>query len=64
MERVFLSSPTNSQMFTACCSTAICHDQARCPRCGNEVYPGEGYADHERDRMRWRMAFRRPHARD
>ena len=60
MNRVFLCSPTNSQMFTACCQTAICDNQARCPKCGEEVYPGEGKSDHERNKSRWLMAYRRP----
>lgn len=45
MKSVFHCSPTNSQPFTSCCETAICEDQAYCPICKAEVYPG--YADQD-----------------
>lgn len=57
MKRVFLCSPTNSTMFTRCCETAICDDQSFCPKCRQEVYPGEGHTDHQRAMMRWEMAY-------
>lgn len=57
MKRVFLCSPTNSQMFTECCSTAICDNEAWCPKCREEVYPGEGKSDHQRHMARWEMAY-------
>lgn len=57
MKRVFLCSPTNSQMFTECCSVAICSDQARCPGCMEEVYPGEDCSAHQRQGSRWEMAY-------
>ena len=37
---VFLCSPTNSQMFTNCCQTAICSNQGRCPKCGKAMVRG------------------------
>lgn len=57
MQRVFLCSPTNSTMFTSCCHTAICDDQALCPRCGEEVYPGKDATTHQRRLSRWEMAY-------
>jgi len=57
MKQVFLSSPTNSQMFTRCCNVAICDDQALCPRCREEVYPGMECSDHERSKLRWSQAY-------
>lgn len=57
MIRVFLSSPTNSQMFTDCCRVAINHDQAHCPRCREEVYPGKDATPHQRSMYRWNMAY-------
>lgn len=49
---------TNSTFFTNCCDTAICDDEARCPRCsriliGHDLSPG-----HERRMARWRNATR------
>ena len=60
MKGVFLCSPTNSQMFTECCSVAICSDQAFCPRCLEEVYPGREATDHQREMRRWIMAYKSP----
>lgn len=57
MKSVFLCSPTNSQMFTRCCEVAICDDQAFCPRCREEVYPGQEATNHQRRTKRWEMAF-------
>lgn len=57
MRSVFLCSPMNSRMFTSCCNTAICDNQSFCPRCGEEVYPGQNHSNHERAMMRWDMAF-------
>ena len=49
MSGVFHCSPTNSTKFTTCCEVAICADQQRCPRCGDEVYPFyRGMPDSER----------------
>jgi hypothetical protein len=68
MSRVFLCSPTNSQMFTTCCETAICSNQQKCPSCKQYVYPfDDGMTDKERDAisnhktetMRWSMAFKK-----
>jgi hypothetical protein len=57
MNRVFLCSPTNSTIFTLCCEVAICDDQAKCPCCGEEVYPGVDATEHQRRVSRWNMAF-------
>lgn len=57
MRSVFLCSPTNSQMFTTCCRVAICEDQAHCPRCKEEVYPGKDTTNHQRSTLRWIRAF-------
>lgn len=66
MSGVFLYSPTNSQMFTTCCQTAICDDQRQCPRCKAFVYPddeddeqrGVRRSNHERAMSRWNSAYR------
>ena len=39
MPTVFLSSPTNSQLFTTCCEVAICDYQDRCPVCEQVIHP-------------------------
>lgn len=57
MRYVYLSSPTNSTMFTNCCRVAINDNQARCPACKEEVYPGKDYGDHQRHMARWNWAF-------
>jgi len=57
MRSVFLCSPTNSQMFTSCCETAICEDEACCPKCGDEVYPGKDVSNHQREKSRWFRAY-------
>ncbi|WP_338799525.1 hypothetical protein V9K81_08680 [Pseudomonas monteilii] len=44
-------------MFTNCCDVAICDDEARCPRCREEVHPGEYASRQERARQRWEMAY-------
>lgn len=54
---VYLCSPTNSQMFTKCCGTAICNDQKRCPGCGSLIYGWDARSDNERGLMRWRRAY-------
>lgn len=56
MIRVYLSSSTNSTMFTRCCDVAICDHQANCPACKKEVYPGADGTDHQRNIARWNMA--------
>lgn len=54
---VHLCSPTNSQMFTNCCDTAICSDQKRCPGCGSLIYGWDANSNSERGLMRWRRAY-------
>ena len=67
MSSVFLCSPTNSQMFTTCCETAICDDQAKCPRCKKDVYPFYEdmpdkerfeYSRHQVNMSRWNRAYK------
>ena len=43
---------TNSTMFTECCDTAICEDDACCPSCGRKVI-GYDCVPAERRRIRW-----------
>jgi hypothetical protein len=57
MNSVYLASPTNSTIFTRCCSVAINDDQALCPRCREEVYPGKDATTHQRSVARWNMAY-------
>lgn len=52
---VYLSSPTNSTMFTTCCDTAICDDQTECPRCGKLVY---GWDSDNIRQARWKYAYK------
>ena len=47
---------TNSTMFTECCGTAICDDQAKCPKCKRNVIGWDAESEHERGRIRWRRA--------
>lgn len=74
MATVFYCSPTNSTTFTTCCSVAICPDQQKCPRCGEDVYPffkgmsdqerresAGGYCHHNTDMARHSAARRRGH---
>ena len=49
---------TNSTMFTACCGTAICNDQVRCPQCGDFIVGYDAPSDHARGRVRWSYATR------
>ena len=56
---VFLCSPTNSQMFTTCCESAITSSEKKCPSCGKYVYGHDAESDHKRGVMRWRYAFKR-----
>ena len=49
---------TNSTMFTACCSVAICDDEGHCPGCGREVVGHNAETNHERGRIRWENATR------
>ena len=51
--RVFLSSPTNSTLFTTCCRVAICANQECCPKCEGKIWPGTSRGD----RARWEYAF-------
>jgi len=39
MATVYLCSPTNSTMFTTCCSVAILDTQEECPRCHLTITP-------------------------
>lgn len=39
MPTVYLDSPTNSTFFTTCCKVAITDDQAKCPKCREEITP-------------------------
>lgn len=49
MSSVFYCSPFNSTFFTTCCRVAICDDQQKCPRCGEDVHPFyAGMSDSER----------------
>ena len=57
MNYVHLSGPNNSTMFTNCCNTAICDNQAFCPVCKTEIYPGADATDHQRNRSRWEYAY-------
>lgn len=57
MNRVFLCSPTNSTMFTSCCQVAILDDEALCPHCKAEVYPGKDASTNQRRNSRWEMAY-------
>lgn len=56
---VYLSSPTNSQMFTTCCNSAICSDQKQCPSCKKYVYGHDAESDHQRGVLRWMYAFKK-----
>jgi len=50
MASVFHDGPNNSTKFTTCCSTAICDDEQKCPRCKKDVYPFfEHMTDEERE---------------
>lgn len=51
MATVYLSSPTNSTMFTTCCEVAVGDNQSSCPNCGQSVEPNGGSA-------RWSYAYR------
>jgi len=51
MATVYLSSHTNSQLFTTCCRSAICQEEKCCPSCGGEVWP-------ETYRARWDKAMK------
>lgn len=57
MKSVYLCSPTNSTTFTRCCDVAICDDQSFCPRCKEEVHPGQEATNHQCHVARWNMAF-------
>ena len=49
---------TNSTLFTACCGTAICDNQRRCPSCQREVVGYNTPTDAERGLIRWKNATR------
>jgi len=57
MVYVQLSSPTNSTIFTNCCRVAINDNQAHCPSCNAEVYPGKDATSHQRNTSRWSWAY-------
>lgn len=50
MPSVYLSSETNSTMFTTCCRVAICDDQGSCPNCKEDIEP-------KGSRARWQHAY-------
>ena len=50
MPSVYLSSPTNSTLFTTCCNVAILGTEPNCPRCRQEVQPSGS-------RSRWSAAY-------
>jgi hypothetical protein len=50
MPTVMLSNPTNSTMFTSCCSMALTEQQTACPSCGQRIEPTE-------PRYRWEAAY-------
>lgn len=56
---VQLANPYNSTIFTNCCRVAINDDQAHCPLCKAEVYPGVEATEHERNMYRWNWAYGR-----
>ena len=56
MSGVSFCCHTNSTLFTDCCGVAICDDQSRCPKCGEEV----PYSRVER----WDMAMTRIYGKD
>jgi len=53
MPSVYLCSPTNSTMFTTCCSVAICDNEENCPRCKEKIEPQGRSA-------RWNVAYNPP----
>ena len=57
------SNESNNTMFTICCNTAICDDQACCPACGREVIGSEIENSVDRGRYRWNMVYRRDRTR-
>lgn len=59
MNYVHLDSPTNSTLFTNCCNVAILDDQAACPQCRQEVYPGHDSTQRDRAMYRWNWAYGR-----
>ena len=50
---------TNSTFFTQCCRVAICDDQPKCPVCKKKVVGWDAKSDNERNRIRWKHAYRR-----
>ena len=49
---------TNSTMFTACCSVALCDDEKNCPKCKRPVIGAKAETSHERHKIRWQNATR------
>ena len=56
---VFFCCSTNSTMFTECCEVAICDDEKKCPKCGNNVLGYDAETNHKRHMIRWRHAFKK-----
>lgn len=56
--RVYVCSPTNSQLFTSCCDVAITPKEEKCPKCNNIVSGYDSNSEHRTNRMRWSMANR------
>lgn len=50
MVRLYLSSRTNSTIFTACCRVAVTDREDKCPKCREEI--GAKSPD-----ARWRVAY-------
>ena len=59
IKSVFLCSPTSSTMFTTCCECAICNYEIRCPNCKVLVIGHDANTDHERGKIRWRIAYKK-----
>lgn len=60
MYGVHHSGPYNSTFFTNCCGVAINDNEGRCPKCREEIEPGEKASEHQRNRARWSMAYKPP----
>lgn len=56
---VRLANRYNSTIFTNCCEAAILPNEAHCPRCEKEVFPGVDATERQRDLARWSWAYGR-----
>jgi len=56
---VYLSSKTNSTMFTTCCDVAITKSEKQCPLCKKNVYGHDSTNEHSREEVRWTYAFKK-----